>query len=996
MPLEEPQLNGRIASVIRPMTNGLDWTVQEELRGALRGPKHKPDILITRAAGPPIILENEYTPADTLVDDCERVMGRELDPEVAGSTGRVSTVIAIRSPDTLHNCADGDQAQALLERGATLDYAVYQGNMVTRFPESGFLTGSVREMVDFIKPAAEARDLIAKAAAALRAGAEDAAALIMVSCRPVSGLAIGQQLRQPYPLADDRDSPEVAQQKYRQRTQTARMAAAIMIDAMAYQQNLAGHRGIKGISQIREESGLNQSTVIEQWNYILSLNYWPIFYIAKRLLLPLTPYPAVHILERMAQAAENIQEAVRTHDIAGEVFQQLITDRQTLATYYTRPESTTLAAYLAVPENRDWADPETLKNYQIADYACGTGGLVLAAYQRARELHRSYGGDPDAVHSWMMENALTACDIMPAGVHLAASLLSSVAPREHYEKTRSVLYGYGGTGNVDEKGNPEVNIGSLELLDLQETRKQAVLPLSEQMAMGGNGEQSVIEVDMSPLSQDLVIMNPPFTTPTNIAPFTEAAAAAGVEPVVQPFNPAFAAFQTTPAEQKAMSDRTKLLGRNTIGDGYAGLGTYFTAIAHNMVKPNGHIALILPLSALLGGSFDGRTARSWQKLRQLLAEGYNDLILLTIAQAENRAAAFSADTDIAEVMVIARRLAAAEQPARRAVFVNLKARPRSKLEAQETARALRLALPRLTAPDTDIVLTVGRTEIGTARLEGINPLEKWTTARLANIGLARTARALARGHLYLPQRIEPVAVPITRMGQIGRVGPVHRAILNAFERKAGANSGTEYPMLWNQNSRTQVRMATEADSAGTIREGKAADSARIWAQASHLHINMDFRFNANPTAAAFTERITAGGRAWPNVQMDTIDLEKATCVWLNGTLGMVSYWLESNRTTGGRGTTTVTAIPNIPTLDWRQLPAAQLAAAVQIYDDLGREAMLPANEAYRDPVRQELDRRLLIEVLGLDDTAIEQLAILRNQWCMEPTVAGTKSTGLAE
>ena len=111
---------------------------------------------------------------------------------------------------------------------------------------------------------------------------------------------------------------------------------------------------------------------------------------------------------------------------------------------------------------------------------------------------------------------------------------------------------------------------------------------------------------------------------------------------------------------------------------------------------------------------------------------------------------------------------------------------------------------------------------------------------------------------------------------------------------------------------------------------------------------------------------------------------------------MISYWLESNRTTGGRGTTTVTAIPNIPTLDLRRLTAAQLAAAAQIYDDLSREAMLPANEAYRDPVRQELDRRLLVEVLGLDETAIEQLAILRNQWCMEPTVAGTKSTGLAE
>lgn len=998
MPLEEPQLNGRIASVLSQLSTGLDWTVREELGNALRGPRTRPDILITRPAAPPIVLENEYLPANTLAEDCLRVLGRELNPDTTGGAGVVSTVIALRSPPELQQCATGDAARDLLLSGnATLEYAAYQGAAANyaRFPEQGYLAGNIRHLLDFIKPAAEARDLIDRAAAALHAGAEDAAALIMVSCLPESGLAIGQRLRQPYPLTDDRDSPEVAQQKYRQRTQTARMAAAIMIDAMAYQQNLAGHRGIKGITQIREESGLNQGAVVDHWNYILSINYWPIFYIAKRLLLPLTPYPAAQILERMARAAENIQEAVRTHDVAGEVFQQLIADRQTLATYYTRPESTTLAAYLAVPENLDWANPEALKNYQIADYACGTGGLVLAAYQRARELHRSYGGNPDAAHTWMMENALTACDIMPAGVHLAASLLSSVAPREHYEKTRSVLYGYGGTGNFDEKGRPEVDIGSLELLDLQETRKQAVLPLSEQMAMGGNGEQSVIEVDMSPLSQDLVIMNPPFTTPTNIAPFAAANEAAGIEPVVRPFNPAFAAFQTTPAEQKAMSDRTKQLGRNTIGDGYAGLGTYFTAIAHNMVKPNGHIALILPISALLGGSYDGRTARSWQKLRQLLADGYNDLLLLTIAQAENRDAAFSADTDIAEVMVIARRLAAAEQPARRAVFVNLKARPRSKLEAQETARSLRLALGRLTATDTDTAITVGRTEIGTARLEGINPLEKWTTARIANIGLARTARALARGNLYLPQRIEPVAIPITRMGQLGRVGPVHRAILNAFSRKAGADSGTEYPMLWNQNSLAQVSMATEPDSAGSIKEGKAAESARIWARSSHLHINMDFRFNANPTAAAFTERITAGGRAWPSMQMDTVELEKATCAWLNGTLGMVSYWLESNRTTGGRGTTTVTALPNIPTLDWRRLPAERLAAAVQIYDDLAQEPLLPANEAYRDPVRQELDRRLLVEVLGLDEAAVELLAILRNQWCMEPTVAGTKSTGLA-
>ena len=37
--------------------------------------------------------------------------------------------------------------------------------------------------------------------------------------------------------------------------------------------------------------------------------------------------------------------------------------------------------------------------------------------------------------------------------------------------------------------------------------------------------------------------------------------------------------------------------------------------------------------------------------------------------------------------------------------------------------------------------------------------------------------------------------------------------------------------------------------------------------------------------------------------------------------------------------------------------------------------------------------RLLVEALALDNDAAEQLAILRNQWCREPTVTGTKRTG---
>ena len=759
--LEEPQLNGRIASVINKITNSAGWQAREELRGALRGPKTKPDVLITRADGPPIVLETEYPPASTVADDCMKSIGRELDPAVAGATGRVSAVIAIRATDELHQCATGDDAQRMLEDGHEVEYAVYQGNEreQTRFPQSGYIQGNVRDLVDFIRPAAEPQETIDRATEVFENGVADAAILIQDCARNTGiGEAIGTELRQQWPAypAQPPDSKaELEQEKADQnaREQTAKMTAAMLINALAFQQNLAGFsaevevdghretRTIKSLGQVREATGgLHPDDVIAEWDNILSINYWPIFHIARKLLLLIPPTIAVRLLESMVRTANGIQEAIKQNDVAGTVFQRLIADRQTLATYYTRPESTTLAAFLAVPDDLDWGDPETLKNYRIADYACGSGGLVLAAYRRARELHRNHGGDPDTVHAHMMENSLTACDIMPAAVHLTSSLLSSVAPRERYTGTRNVLYPYGGTGEFDNKGKPLVDVGSLELLDISGTKRQAVLPLNQQMALGATQERRAIEVDMTPLSQSLVIMNPPFTTPTNHA-----------ADHARPGNPAFAAFNTTQAEQKAMSDKVKRLSIGTISDGNAGLGTQFAAIANNMVKPGGHIALILPLSAMLGGS-DNPSARSWLKLRGLLADKFNDIAVVSIAQNKDIDSSFSADTDMAEVIVVARSLRDGEKPKRLAHFVNLSERPADKLAAQETAKAIRKTMARLARPGTHSDAAIGGDSIASVRLEKVSTSEKWTTVRIANTALVQVAEELARGTLLLPRR----------------------------------------------------------------------------------------------------------------------------------------------------------------------------------------------------------------------------------------------------
>ena len=357
---------------------------------------------------------------------------------------------------------------------------------------------------------------------------------------------------------------------------------------------------------------------------------------------------------------------------------------------------------------------------------------MLAAYQRVRDLHRLHGGNPDDHHGHMMRECLTACDIMPAAVHLTASLLSSVAPTVPYESTRCILFPFGGQRKTDRKGQlllkedgtpekitnskgkPVVSLGSIALLNLNGPKLQTVLPLDEQAALGAHGERRGLDVIMAPVSQSLVAMNPPFTRPTKHAPF-------GSTDHIEPKNPAFAAFGTTDAEQGEMKRLERQLGKNTISDGNAGLGTTFTAIANNMVRSGGCIALILPTSAMMGGSHDDEKdqAYSWQPLRNLLHDHYDQIVVVSIAQPDKKSSAFSADSDFADCMVIARRTSTGAAPSRRAHFVNLKAAPATKLEAQETARAIKRAIADTTEPDTWHRIEIGDEEIGFVRCENI-------------------------------------------------------------------------------------------------------------------------------------------------------------------------------------------------------------------------------------------------------------------------------------
>ena len=88
----------------------------------------------------------------------------------------------------------------------------------------------------------------------------------------------------------------------------------------------------------------------------------------------------------------------------------------------------------------------------------------------------------------------------------------------------------------------------------------------------------------------------------------------------------------------------------------------------------------------------------------------------------------------------------------------------------------------------------------------------------------------------------------------------------------------------------------------------------------------------------------------------------------------------------------ITAIRTMPTLDVTKLTPEQLATAEAIFADMRDAQFLPANEAWHDNTRQELDYRVLTEMLGLPKSIIQPLDLLRLKWCSEPSVHGGKRT----
>ncbi|MYD74706.1 MAG: hypothetical protein F4Y11_11050 [Chloroflexi bacterium] len=206
-------------------------------------------------------------------------------------------------------------------------------------------------------------------------------------------------------------------------------------------------------------------------------------------------------------------------------------------------------------------------------------------------------------------------------------------------------------------------------------------------------------------------------------------------------------------------------------------------------------------------------------------------------------------------------------------------------------------------------------------------------------------------------------------------------------------------MLWAHNAKQERLLVVPIDSEGELKQWPPDQTmvndkaAAIWATASRAHYNTDLQFNSQSLVVAMTEPKSIGGRAWPSVAFGGLGHEFAFSLWCNSTLGILLHWWLSNKTQSGRGSFTITSIPNIPTMDTRALSDEQHAEARRQFDLLRHERFLPFDQIDEDPARARLDRAILVDVLGLPESLVEPggpIDLIRRKLAREPQIHGGK------
>ena len=653
-------------------------------------------------------------------------------------------------------------------------------------------------------------------------------------------------------------------------------------------------------------------------------------------------------------------------DRAGQAIQRTVTNRKQTANYHSKPAVATLIAELAVPAHHTLANTPA-KELRVIDPACGSGILLTAASSVIQE--RLAEGEPDLHKTKAVTVSLTGIDIIPTSVAFAKANIAAL----NRPNTKATIFRMNHTDLPAGGREPceQAQMGAVDLLDPESPGSQRAREFNP---------------DIRRHRQHIVLVNPPYTRKTN---GPAASAETGTVKAAEPAE--------TPQTGRTVDSTHKLaykLGEKIKANPRNGMALYFAHLAIQLVKTNGVIALTLPTTALLAPP--SPTGGGWHHFRNLIAQRFSDVTILTTAGRTGSDFSFSEDTNIAEAILIARRVTNKEQAPGTARFISLNRLPSTKAEAKRFAQSIRDAAPQ--GPDSisqgqTTRLNIDDETVGSQTHAPTKDVPLWVLGGVQEPRTVETTLNICKGSLRRNEGDPEIRIPIARLGDLASFPRVQTNVSSYLDIAAGPPVPPAVPYLHLHSGRTQTGLLVEPGHHGIPTPGHEASAKQVQDRAGTLQVSLCHRYNSQPLGAAVTAKPCLTGKHWGNLRLHRRIYEHAIAVWMNTTIGLCTHWTRANRTQAGLGLLASHQAHELPVLDLATLSSTQLNRMEKIFTQMQGVPLMPAADAWRDPVRIELDRRVLIEVLNITrHDAHDVVEWLRNAWCLEPSIQGQKAT----
>ena len=229
----------------------------------------------------PVIIEHEFEPAANVN---EEATGRLLCETASGMP--IEAVIAMKTPSHFKS-VNRTMAELQKELRITTDikYAVYSPQ---RFPPGdAWLTGSLADVALAAMSISTPTSKIDDCVDIMKSNIGEIGAIIEKSSKNTK-----------------KDIATLLRQK--ENTQTWKIAGLVLANAFIFHDRISGNRDIKTLSRLLVLDTIPVTSLVSEWNKILTINYYAIFEVAKNIITSVDKQRADAIIKRLLNMTKKI------------------------------------------------------------------------------------------------------------------------------------------------------------------------------------------------------------------------------------------------------------------------------------------------------------------------------------------------------------------------------------------------------------------------------------------------------------------------------------------------------------------------------------------------------------------------------------------------------------------------------------------------------------------------------------------------------------------